>query len=680
MREKCMMNSGINKCMNYKLCDLTVTICCHEMHRQFRENNEVTSALGIEQQQHILRQLQTVLLFDYYKQPSVALYHLEIDIETPHEHYNRNMKLHLSLILPLFAPCISGWELPEFMKEYAATEKIVQQQRQQLSMQSVTLSDSSNGRSLSETDSPTESPAPSPSPSWQPTVTPTETASPTLPITPEPTESPAPSPSPSWNPTLEPTDRPSVSPTDEPTMSPSQLPSLEPTITPMPTNMPSAAPSDSPSEVPSARPTMMPSISLQPSSQPSESPSSKPTGAPTISAAPSSEPSEMPSPAPSDVPTMLPSSVPSGAPTISEQPSNMPTVVEFQEASYKVMLPFETLLNATQVAAFEQGTAEWLEKNGVSSGTTTDVKVSVTSQVVVVTNLPARRELQTVSVPSFSRKDLEVSFDITATYAGTDTTFDLRTELEPEFEIKNTLWVRELVNQDTVFIQLDPVAVSIQEMDNERKRTKTSDGMGAASAAIISVVAIGAALLGIAASVYSIRSYRTSVYGQELHSPTGSQDNSFFGDQGVAVDLNMTRTFDAGVAYGDNRDKKFGLEPEEDQSCMSMPRVLSPSTLEKGCNPVKPILDGLVFRQAESNTNSMDPPSAASEIGAPSRSEPKPRVEISLSGKQVPKKETIDNIPQMQHRLDPGVDEDEARAHYRRKAIFDEVRFFFACF
>lgn len=336
-------------------------------------------------------------------------------------------------------------------------------------------------------------------------------------------------------------------------------------------------------------------------------------------------------------------------------------MVTIEGATFTVALPFTVPLNDTQVVAFEKGTSQWLERNGVSSGSTSDVTVTVIDQVSVITYVPTRqRELQTVSAPTLTLKDLEVTFTVNATYYGTDPSFDLQTELEPEFRGKNTLWVRELINEDPIFVQLDPVVMSIQDMDNEKKRTKASDGMGAASAAIISVVAIGAAILGIVASVYSIRSYRTSVYGEELHSPTNSQDNSFFGDQGMA------RTFDNEQMYGGHSDKKFGLEPDEEQSCCSMPRPLSPDALEKGCNPVKPILEGLVFRQTDSNANAMDPPSAASEVGAPSQ----PNTQrVSLT------KDMIATAAQIQRRRSsPAVAEEADRAQYRQKAIFDEVR------
>ncbi len=576
------------------------------------------------------------------------------------------MKLHTPLVVFLVARSVCGWELPEFMQEYAANKQIMEQQKNRQAMvKPITTLETANGRSLSETEGPTESPAPSPSPSWQPTLTPTETSPPTIDNTPEPTESPAPSPSPSWMPTLQPSDNPSESPSNKPTQIPSQLPSLAPTITPMPTGQPSAAPSDTPSSVPSTMPTMKPSISAQPSAMPSDLPSSQPSPAPSISSAPSSNPSEAPTLFPSGVPSMEPSAQPSGAPSLSEQPSTMPTMVRIEGDSFVVALPFESPLNDTQVAAFERGTMKWLEQNGVSSGSTTNVAVTVTDQLVVLTYVPPsrRRDLQTVSVPALTLKDLEVTFNVNVTYSGTDPAFNLQAELEPEFQGKNTLWVRELVNADPIFIQLDPVVISIQDMDNEEKRTKASDGMGAASAAIISVVAIGAAILGIVASVYSIRSYRTSVYGDELHSPT-SQDNSFFGDQGMA-DMNMTRTFDNEAAYEEPTAKKFCLEPDEEQSCMSMPHPLSPNTLEKGCNPVKPILDGIVFRQTDSSANAMDPPSAASEAGAPSQTVEK---RTSLT------KDTTNHVGKVRRRSSPKTAEEEDRAQYRQKAIFDEVR------
>lgn len=451
------------------------------------------------------------------------------------------------------------------------------------------------------TSSPTESPAPSPSPSSQPTFKPTITPEPTGTPSTSPTESPAPSPSPSSQPTA------------NPTKGPSALPSSFPTSTPYPTPVPSSMPSESPSHAPSPSPSEAPSKSLEPSSSPTDTPSTTPSVAPSSS--------------------LMPSLVPSGTPSVSLQPSNMPTHIETLVASFETKLGLTSELNVTQIVAFQQATADWIAMQASLS----DVVVKITKQKLLTSN---GRRLQTTAAEADTNESttkqvvvigLQIDFDTAAEYTGPNKSFDLYGVLNPSFQGLDSSWLQIVAGSDSLFESIrpsfTPVPLSQGVQDQGATTTTTTsatsnnDDSSGASMAVVTmsiIVAALAVLMGIVASVYSVRTHRVAVYGEELESPKDELDyvpspvNSI-GD----VTLGSPRS-NASSQYGNVELTKSGniMQNVGDACCAAKPDVLlspaSPNTMENGktCG-FDDTFQGLPFRSrvdVDGGRTTQDPP------------------------------------------------------------------------
>jgi hypothetical protein len=448
------------------------------------------------------------------------------------------------------------------------------------------------------TSSPTESPAPSPSPSSQPTSKPTFTPKPTGTPTSSPTESPAPSPSPSSQPTANPTKGPSASP------------SSFPTSTPYPTPVPSGMPSESPSSAPSPTPSEAPSISLEPSSSPTDTPSTAPSMAPSAS--------------------MMPSVVPSGTPTLSQQPSSMPTHIEVLEASFVVKLGLTSDLNVTQMVAFQLATADWIAMQASLS----DVVVQITRQKLLTSNA---RRLQTAAATDTNDSTaddsvvvvtgLQIDFDTAAQYTGPNKSFDLYGVLNPSIQGLDSSWLQRVAGSNSIFESIRPSFTPVPlsqgaqnqgEVNNAAKSKNDNSGAGAAGVTMAILVAGLAVLMGIAASVYSVRKHRVAVYGEELESPKEdlnycpSPSNSI-GD----VTLGSPRS-NASTQYGNVELTTSGniMTNLSDKCCATKPDVLlspaSPNTMERGKNcGADDVFQGLPFRSradVDGGRATQDPP------------------------------------------------------------------------
>jgi hypothetical protein len=555
--------------------------------------------------------------------------------------------INVLLLLAMPALQVQAWELPDFMTEYAEQHASPVSKKEALPLED-TLPQQNSMPGLrvlqDKTESPTESPAPSPSPSWNPTYAPTGSPKPTPDPTEAPTESPAPSPSPSWNPTYGPTEKPSVSPTLEPTELPSHAPSSGPTKTPEPTVFPSEIPTTLPSSEPSSGPSYVPTQSLAPSSEPSASPSSEPSQMPTLSSPPSASPSAVPS--------------------ISPEPSAMPSQIEMVSYSFVTVLPLKFELEQIQVASFEKSTAAWLESFGLPTVKLTEVDVILTSQTILETKIPTRRhrDLQ-VTPPALTRLDLQLKYDVSATYTGTDSTLDLHDALDREFQEKNTLWLRELSKEDEIFSSLNPVIVGLEEIKQQQQGSGAGAGSGNGTLVLVLVVAVAATALGLAASVYSVHSHRTTVYGEELASPASVRNSREF-----AMDVpQSTNSYDTGVLDSSRNSKALALHGEAFPCQTAAMQMLSPNSLEKGvCNPVEPIMESFMYRpeikQSTKGRNNLDPPSATSAVGIGSK-----RIEPQWTGR---KREVTAYTA---HAPPPLSTADNSRDNYRKTAIFDSV-------
>ena len=217
-----------------------------------------------------------------------------------------------------------------------------------------------------------------------------------------------------------------------------------------------------------------------------------------------------------------------------------------QEATFKVFLALESELNATQLAAFEKGTKTWLEETKLDTGSLSDVEVEVITQKVVETELPLRRRSLQGGKPAITRKDLEVAYTVSATYTGKDPDFDMESELDPKFQGKNTLWLRELNDQDDVFAALNPVISGISDLERQKQLEKKK-GASAMTVALVILAVVAAVTMGLAASVYSVRTHRRAMYGDELPSQISGMQSAIgqSTDEDKIIPLKKpSRTFD----------------------------------------------------------------------------------------------------------------------------------------
>lgn len=373
------------------------------------------------------------------------------------------------------------------------------------------------------TSAPTDSPAPSPSPSEFPSFAPSGTAKPTNEPTASPTDSPAPSPA------------PSIMPSDVPSRSPSLGPTMEPTTTPYPTGKPSASPSQVPTLTPSASPTPAPTVSARPSQLPSSHPSQLPTVAP------------------------------------SNRPSASPTFVGTQKTFFQAQFPLEALLTDTQQEAFVEGTEEWIPQADVGEGSALwqPVVEIQKQQLVHVTNERPIRYLQsdseaTTEENTTSNMALEVEFEVTVVYKGSDKEFNLFTALNPLIQMPDPFWIHMLGNYNDLFLQLRPSSTIPPALVTgpDSGNLVNLSSAGTAVIAVIIVVAVG---LGIAAVTVGVREYQLALRGRELHSPQGDTTDEFFqeGEEMLPLPANPYPAQHS-ENYPDNQNSLQGMNGPED--------------------------------------------------------------------------------------------------------------------
>jgi hypothetical protein len=526
------------------------------------------------------------------------------------------MKSNLLLLLSVLFATAQAWELPSFLfdnlpQPQSPLNADVASKNEDRNLQTTTKGGSSVNATVADspTAMPTESPAPSPSPSEIPTAEPTVTAKPTPLPTAMPTESPAPSPSPSETPTAAPSD------------SPSESPSSYPTVSSMPSTIPSATPTN----------------------QPSDSPSVAPTPYPTISAAPS----DVPSVSPSDQPSVSPSAA----------PSSSPTRITSVSVNYTLTLPLETgQLNTTQLTALTASFATFLEtKVELEGGRLEDVNMTVKKQesVEVVQNVASNtanstgRALVLWSELSLAQ-DLVLETSVEATYIGSDNYFNLSTSLDSVMKTKSDDLYALLAGSDVVFATLSNSPVN----ENGVPKTTTSAavtedtkarGAGISNGAVATVVilAMAAIGLGVAATVFSIRSHRKRAYGTELYSPRMSCSTglgSRLADENQAEYTRELTTDDREIFQTDTCDESDAKQSQGDSASLSWAKQkeppLSPNSLERGGtvsiadiipkqpNPVEPTRKDdswSYIRQVFSANTASDPPTGTTEVDYPAK-------------------------------------------------------------
>ena len=436
------------------------------------------------------------------------------------------------------------------------------------------------------------------------------------------------------NATAVPTTRPTVSlpPSPGPTsLEPTKAPTVSPTVSVAPSRSPSSKPSKAPSDIPSSNPTINPTTtpyptlapSANPSNLPTTSPSITPTASPSVSSAPSLSPSIHPSDIPSASPSVssAPSDSPSARPTITFEPTNSPTVVDGVLASFTVILKLgNQTLNKTQVKDFEQGTNAWIEDRDTKTGNLKNVITTVVKQTP-----PSSGGRKLVDEAS----GLAITFSVAATYAGTNSSFDLYQELNLSFQSENDLWIRALIKENDIFAPLQTVIPELEQ--NEAAATV---GTGTISTTGVSVLAASAVLLGVIASVYSMKSYKVAMFGEELRSPAQSTED----DEDIQVDKKVLpkpseNSENDEFRVSDGSMDKENTENKEDISDWVKNNPMSPNTLERGSdrdddsqmhlmnhmplsyqNENSQYISMMQQYQNIQRPHGMDPPSALSEV------------------------------------------------------------------
>ena len=207
----------------------------------------------------------------------------------------------------------------------------------------------------------------------------------------------------------------------------------------------------------------------------------------------------------------------------------MPTHIRFEEGAFRVELPLEVTLNATQTTAFENATAEFIANDlTMESGDLTDAKVVVTRQTVVEVDEPNQNNRELMNFNDLKiQQHLVMELTASATYAGTDVDFNFTSVLNHELRGENPAWLRLLAQKDAIFDSIVPEEIKtppdassskIQVQAPENGDSGVSKG-GIAAASILSVFAM---TVGVVAVVYSLKSVKESTYGRELESTGGS--------------------------------------------------------------------------------------------------------------------------------------------------------------
>lgn len=188
------------------------------------------------------------------------------------------------------------------------------------------------------------------------------------------------------------------------------------------------------------------------------------------------------------------------------------------------------LLTDEQVSAFQNATSGFLEKDAdLNNGKLTDSYVQVTSQKVVdISNDASVMANKTNEVSTLTlQQALELTFTVSATYTGSVVNLNWKETLTKYFHDPESRWYRWLGAADSVFEPITP------EPTPEEKAAAAADAASASQSdwtkeggdrnglvAVVSVLSVLALLLGVAASIYTIRKFKDTDFVQELGSQT----------------------------------------------------------------------------------------------------------------------------------------------------------------
>jgi hypothetical protein len=307
-------------------------------------------------------------------------------------------------------------------------------------------------------------------------------------------------------------------------------------------------------------------------------------------------------------------------------------------ADFSVQLAIESgELNDEQVGALEEATVGFLQNDvALENGKLHDIAVHVIGQLVIDvsnTNSTSSSNLTRSLFDSLSlEQKLLVDFSVSAMYSGSDDSFDLETELDSYFQDPKSRWLKWLSTADVVFESLSPEPLPEGETDSIVSETDTSNGSGVSggTVAIVSLLAVAALAVGIAASVFSIRHFRRNAYGQELSSPRLSSEGlgSFIANENVEYHHQQ-------IPFGAKSDLMLKQSNSEDDNAAAVSwrkPPATPNSLELGASiPIDQIMqknprsykekDDDIWNhiQPSKSESRIDPPTANSVINVPSR-------------------------------------------------------------
>jgi hypothetical protein len=259
--------------------------------------------------------------------------------------------------------------------------------------------------------------------------------------------------------------------------------------------------------------------SVNPTELPSAAPSKTPTQAPSVSSSPSSAPSD----SPSRTPTARPSASPSSTPT------HVQSVVV---KSFSLLLPRVVGLDEPQMVVIETTAADLLEQpNQVAGGTLQDVTVTLMAFASI--ELP-RAPNETIASVLDLKQALNLTLDITGDYYGRDKDLDFEGLIRTIFKDDAEAWYEMLASEDSVFSVLLPngdTSGALLSLDKENSspndpRIRSGRRISGGGIAAVTLLALVALTLGLAASVFAVRSYRKATLGVELMSPQSIESGS----------------------------------------------------------------------------------------------------------------------------------------------------------
>jgi hypothetical protein len=309
----------------------------------------------------------------------------------------------------------------------------------------------------------------------------------------------------------------------------------------------------------------------------------------------------------------------------------MPTHIEMLEASFEVKLGLTSDLNVTQIVAFQQATADWIAMQASLS----DVVVQITKQKLL-TNGRRLQNADDADTNDTTDADeavvvvtgLQIYFDTAAQYTGPDKSFDLFGVLNPSIQGLDSSWLQMVAGSDSLFESIRPsftpvpLSQGVQDQGDVTSSLSGDYGSSGASVAVVTmsiIVAALAVLMGIAASVYSVRTHRLAVWGEELESPKDELNyvpspNNSIGD----VTLSSPTRSNASTQYGNVELTSSGniMQNVSDNCCAAKPDVLlspaSPNTMERGKGyAMDDVFKGLPFRSradVDGGRATQDPP------------------------------------------------------------------------